>query len=523
LLGSLVLAGAYPLVDPDEGRNAEIAREMATSGDLIITHLAGMPYLDKPPGLFWGAALAIRLLGATPRAVRLPSALAACATLIVLGRLAARHMHRHLGLRHIDGALASGHVDGPLAPGRTDNRFVLRAVGLLAAAPLFAALSAYVIFDMALTLCVTIVWTELAEEIRSGPNRTRRIVMFAAVTAGLLIKGPVMIAWAVGGSLVTALLLRGREPLRWLAWWPGWLMVLGIAGGWFVLACRRYPEYPHYAFIEESLERVTTGSFHRQQPFWFVPVVLAVGALPWSLTTPWGQLGRGRQGNERTGNQRTGSAQTGSAQTRDAGTGSARTRSAVTGPATHLRQNDHLDRASRVAIGFALFAVLFFSASRSKLVTYLLPVVPMMAWLAAEAWSDAGRIRRGAWNATLMYAALAVAFAFGIPALRSRALVSIDDPALIGMSVRAAHQLAIACGILAVTCVCAALVRWRDVALVASLLFTPLVFVIGGPALARYAATQSGAPLAQAIARRADGKHVRFESCYSPGTDFMLG
>ena len=57
---SLLLAGAFPLLDPDEGRNAEVAREMAADGDLVVPHLAGMPYLDKPPALFWGAAAAIR-------------------------------------------------------------------------------------------------------------------------------------------------------------------------------------------------------------------------------------------------------------------------------------------------------------------------------------------------------------------------------------------------------------------------------------------------------------------------------
>ena len=60
---SLLLAGALPLIDPDEGRNAEVAREMSVGGDLVIPHLAGMPYLDKPPAFFWATALAIRLLG----------------------------------------------------------------------------------------------------------------------------------------------------------------------------------------------------------------------------------------------------------------------------------------------------------------------------------------------------------------------------------------------------------------------------------------------------------------------------
>ena len=129
LVMSVTLAIGVPLIDPDEGRNAEVAREMAERGDLVIPHLAGMPYLDKPPALFWAAAAAIRVIGHQPLAARLPAVLAACLTLLLLARAA---------LREADGA------------------FAVRLVALTAAAPLFAILSAYVIFDMPLTACVTV-------------------------------------------------------------------------------------------------------------------------------------------------------------------------------------------------------------------------------------------------------------------------------------------------------------------------------------------------------------------------------
>src|SRR5512140_3173907 len=78
---SLLLATASPLLDPDEGRNAEVAREMAAGAGLLVPHLAGMPYLDKPPALFWGAALAVAAAGETPWAPRLPAVVAAALTL----------------------------------------------------------------------------------------------------------------------------------------------------------------------------------------------------------------------------------------------------------------------------------------------------------------------------------------------------------------------------------------------------------------------------------------------------------
>lgn len=308
LLLSLWTALRFPLLDPDEGRNAEVAREMSVDGDVVIPHLAGLPYLDKPPLLFAAAALAIRAFGHTPLAARLPALLASLATLALLARSAVR----------LEGAAHA-----------------TRAVLFTAAAPLFAVLSAYVIFDMPLALCVTVVWTGLATELETGPDPARRGGMYLALALGILDKGPVMLLWALGGSLAAALLLRSRAPLRWLAWGPGWLVVALLAGGWFALALRRHPEYARYAFLEESLERLTTGTFKREQPWWFVPAVFAGGALPWSLATPW---------------------------------------------------RLPLSRPSRVAAGFVLFACVFFSLSHSKLVTYLLPAFPAFAWWAAECW-----------------------------------------------------------------------------------------------------------------------------------------
>ena len=190
-----------------------------------------------------------------------------------------------------------------------------------------------------------------------------------------------------------------------------------MAGGWFALATARHPEYPRYAFVEESFERLTSGSFRREQPWWFVPAVFAGGALPWSLVTPWLALRR-RRGD----------------------------------PASPPIPGGRV--AARVALGFVLFAAIFFTLSRSKLVTYLLPALPPLAWLAAAAWSKSSGTAR----------------------------------------------------------------RW---AFAVVLLFTPLLLLISRPALVDYARSQSGSGLAAAITATGGGP-VRYEACYSPGTDYLL-
>src|SRR5262249_26128523 len=161
-------------------------------------------------------ALAIRALGRVPLAVRLPAMLGSLVTLLLLARAA----------RRLEG-----------------DDHAWRAMALFAASPLAAILAAYCLFDMPLTACVTAVWTRDALEVARGPSRARRAAMALAVALGVLLKGPVMLAWAVGGSAAAALLARDPAPLRWLAWPPGWLLAVGLPAAWFAAALQRHPEY----------------------------------------------------------------------------------------------------------------------------------------------------------------------------------------------------------------------------------------------------------------------------------------
>lgn len=87
-----------PLLDPDEGLYASIAREMLSRGDWVIPHVNGLPYLEKPPLYFWLTALTFGTLGVSEWAVRLWSALATLGSVLLTWRIGRRLYGARAGL-----------------------------------------------------------------------------------------------------------------------------------------------------------------------------------------------------------------------------------------------------------------------------------------------------------------------------------------------------------------------------------------------------------------------------------------
>jgi len=247
--------GGFALVDQDEGRNGEVAREMAASGDYVLPHLNGLPYIDKPVLFFAAAAAVMEVLGPTELAARLTPFLCAMATALLVGLAGARWYGRE-----------AGWVAGIAA----------------AVAPLPLAFSRIVILDSMLALLVTaaLLAFHAAVEARSAGRRglTWTLVAWAAIGLGVLTKGPVALAVPLMVAAPYALWRRAS----WAVWNPlGPLLMAAIVAPWVWFMEDRLSGYLRYVAITETWQRVSSDELQRTQPWWYFLVIAGAGFFPW--------------------------------------------------------------------------------------------------------------------------------------------------------------------------------------------------------------------------------------------------
>lgn len=273
LVASVVLfwqLGASPLWDPDEGRHAEIARElyMASSWhERLAPRFDYTPYRDKPVFFYWLVAAAYAAFGVTELAARLVPALAALATVLATYRFAA---HR---------------IDVPTA--------VASALVLVTSLE-FVALGRLVTLDMLLTLWITLGVLAVDRAARGDGSLVPAAV---AGALGFLTKGlaaPVLI----GGVGLVYLALTGRlASLRQARLGRSLAVFLVLALPWVVVAGALHPGYIGELFLFHHVQRFlgSDASPHREPFFFYVPVLL-LGFFPWSPLLP-AALARARRGD----------------------------------------------------------------------------------------------------------------------------------------------------------------------------------------------------------------------------------
>ncbi len=326
--------GVIGLVGPDEPRYAWIARAMVETGDWITPRLYGKPWFEKPVLYYWGAALSFKLFGVSDAAARLPSAASALLATLAMAWLGLRVCGAEtarwllLLLPTTVGMIGFSHAaatDMPFAAALTIAMvFAARLLGLF---PVSSSSS-----DSFISLASSISCTSLLFGFFLG--------------LAVLAKGPAAIILSGGGVLLWAIFTkRWRDAFR-------CLHPIAIASfcltalPWYILCARRNPDFFRVFIIEHNFKRFLTPEFQHIQPFWFyIPIVL-IAFLPWTVLLVW-SVGKGLY------------------------------------TWRHTRQ---LSPFGIFLLTWAVFCVIFFSASQSKLPGYILPAIPPIGLLLARSY-----------------------------------------------------------------------------------------------------------------------------------------
>ncbi|MGD8377341.1 MAG: glycosyltransferase family 39 protein [Acidobacteriota bacterium] len=251
------------LVDPDEGRYAEIPREMMVSGDWVTPRLDGLKYFEKPPFQYWMTAAFYSVLGVDEWVARLWPALAG-----LLG----------LALVYVAGSRLHGRRVGALA------------ATMLAGTMMYVVFSHALTLDMGLTLFQTLAVLAIAVAQRDDAARRERVgwmlTAWGAAAIAVLSKGLIGIVLPGATVVAYAAIHRDTSPLRRLEARWGTGVFLAIAAPWFVMVSSRNPEFPRFFFWHEHFERFLEPG-GRAAPWWYFLPVLVIGALPWSGVLAW--------------------------------------------------------------------------------------------------------------------------------------------------------------------------------------------------------------------------------------------
>ncbi|MCP3951147.1 MAG: glycosyltransferase family 39 protein [Desulfobacterales bacterium] len=260
LLAAIVLfslfagLGSVPLFDEDEGAYSEVTREMLHSGDFLTPRLNGETFFHKPPMIYWAQAATVKLLGLSEFSLRLPSALASGAWLLLLFGFARRYFN---------GAVA------------------WYAVFFIATSLQTSIVAKAAIADALLNLFVTLTMFGIYTYYRH--QRKRDIYLtFVFMALGFLTKGPIAILIPFVASGVFFGVKR-----RWALWFKaifnplGWGLLLLIALPWYVaLYLQHGSGFIDEIFFTHNVSRFQTAfEGHSGSVFYYIPVIL-IGMIP---------------------------------------------------------------------------------------------------------------------------------------------------------------------------------------------------------------------------------------------------
>lgn len=301
--------GGYGLMNPDEGRYAEIPREMLESGDYFTPRLNHVLYFEKPPLYYWFTAASFTVFGQNEFGARFTSVVMGLMSIFLTWFVARKF--------------------------EDENTANLSAV-ILGTSSLFFALSRVNIIDMTLSALLTLALFSFY--IFYKENKKRWLYIFyIALALATLAKGLIGIVLPGGVIFFFMLFTKDWSILKRLFLTPAILVFFLVCVPPFYLVCKKNPDFFYFFFIQEHFLRYATKMHDRYEPFWFFIPVIVGGLFPWTL-----------------------------------------------GLFANVKNYLNKQQINLYLILWVVIITLFFSASGSKLIPYILPVFPPLAILIAK-------------------------------------------------------------------------------------------------------------------------------------------
>jgi 4-amino-4-deoxy-L-arabinose transferase-like glycosyltransferase len=176
--------------------------------------------------------------------------------------------------------------------------------------------------------------------------------------AATLAKGPVAPFLALAIILLFAGLRREWSLLRRTIWLPGVALYFAMVLPWFIAVQHHNPTFFRVFFKEHNLERFASNRYQHHQPFWYYIAVLIIGLMPWTVIATRALI--------------------------DSIEVSIAEWKVRHNPKRYLGHTRAGDAFPEFLVLWALFPILFFSFSGSKLPGYILPSIPPLTILAAD-------------------------------------------------------------------------------------------------------------------------------------------
>ena len=329
------LLGHRDLIEPDEGRYAEIPREMIAADDWLTPRLDGYKYFEKPPLQYWMTAVSYELFGQSNATARLWSVAIGFACALFVWFVGARLFDRESGFYAFVFTIGSA---------------------------LYSALAHILTLDTTLTffLVAGIGCLAMAQSRREDRNQVRNWMLagWAALAGAVMTKG--LIGLVLPGGAVVVYSLWQRDWLLWknLHLGKGLLLFMALVAPWFVTMSMEHDEFARFFFIHEHFERYTTTVHNRDGSiFYFVPFMV-LGIAPWLASAAQAMIRPGF------------------------------------GWKTGVK--NHFD-ALRLLWVFVVLTFVFFSLGDSKLPSYIQPVMPIVALLAGRCMANGRNPHGNAW------------------------------------------------------------------------------------------------------------------------------